>query len=621
MKKKTDTLHPVHKHVFATILAVGLACVFGLVIYPKLAILAELPTKPQGLSVRLDAENAIVTWSAPAREGDTPVVGYNISYYETARPDGVINDSVDDRTFDYSMAFSDLEVGVEYTFEITASNSGGAGDQDTVKFDTPSDSKPTAPLNCSGTPGDREVYLLCSEPTDMAGGTVISYLVYYGTKDYVSIEVPSTKGLTYSVTSLTNDVAYNFYVTAKNSNDVEGEASAVFAVTPVAAGGGGDPEDITISSSPVVTPAATSAQITWTTNVPATSKVQFGPMENFKGETAEYNAENRIRDHSVEITNLTSCAAYWYKVVSSDETNNVVMSDGGAFKTSGCKGDSAIITYDVQKVTTLAGATVEAKISGRGIEAEAPANLKVGLAEMAIEALKLEKQRVQEDTSVPAGKQWLGAAYSLKAFEDESTEFDEEFDQPVEITIDYTAEDVAGIDMDSLKIYHYTDGIGWEVLSNCVVNQGAMTVTCTTTSFSIFGLFGSASSGSTSSGSKPANSPVVTNVTTTPASQPVAETPSNVVVTNGNFSKDLWIETIDPDVKRLQAYLNSNGFNVAASGYGSAGNETEYFGPLTRSALIRFQEEHKAEILAPLGLMNGTGFFGERTRSFVNLNP
>ena len=78
---------------------------------------------------------------------------------------------------------------------------------------------------------------------------------------------------------------------------------------------------------------------------------------------------------------------------------------------------------------------------------------------------------------------------------------------------------------------------------------------------------------------------------------------------------------IDPDVKRLQAYLNSNGFTVATSGYGSVGNETEYFGPLTRAALIRFQEHHKAQILTPAGFTRGTGFFGERTRTFVNSNP
>lgn len=622
---KKQAIVPIHRHILGVAIVGIIAVLFGVLVYPKLAILAELPTKPQGLSVNVDADNAVATWSAPALEGDTPVVGYNISYYETSRPGSAITDSVDNRTLEYSIALSGLVAGVEYTFEISASNSGGAGDLNTAVFNTPAAAVPSAPVGCSATAGDTEVYLLCSEPADLAGGTVISYLVYYGTRDYTSIEVPSTKGLTYSVTSLTNDVEYNFYVTAKNSNDVEGEASAVFTATPVAAGGGGggDPEDIVISTSPVVTPAATSAVITWATNVAASSKVEFGPMENFKGETAEYNTDSRVTSHSVTIENLTSCAGYWYKVVSSDAGNTVVMSDGGEFKTTGCKGDSAIITYDVGKITTIAGATVEAKVSGRGIEAEAPANLKDGLAEMAVQALKLEKERVQEDTSVPTGKQWLGEAYSLKAFEDESTEFEEDFDQPVEVTIDYTAADVQGLDVNGLKIYHYTDGIGWEVLSNCNVDKSAMRVTCETTSFSIFGLFGEApsSAGSSTGGYKNTSTSVPTtpSIVTTPApSGTPAAAPASSVDLSYDFQNDLAFESQGVDVKMLQKFLNSIGFSLAPSGFGAPGMETEYFGPRTKAALIRFQDAYKAEILTPQGLSRGTGFFGSATRALVN---
>lgn len=43
------------------------------------------------------------------------------------------------------------------------------------------------------------------------------------------------------------------------------------------------------------------------------------------------------------------------------------------------------------------------------------------------------------------------------------------------------------------------------------------------------------------------------------------------------------------DVKSLQQFLNRNGFVVAISGLGSPGEETEFFGPATRAAVIKFQ--------------------------------
>src|SRR5690606_30529819 len=46
----------------------------------------------------------------------------------------------------------------------------------------------------------------------------------------------------------------------------------------------------------------------------------------------------------------------------------------------------------------------------------------------------------------------------------------------------------------SLWMYHYTNG-AWEALNDCTVDTSANTISCTTPSFSIFGLFGKAASG------------------------------------------------------------------------------------------------------------------------------
>lgn len=74
-------------------------------------------------------------------------------------------------------------------------------------------------------------------------------------------------------------------------------------------------------------------------------------------------------------------------------------------------------------------------------------------------------------------------------------------------------------------------------------------------------------------------------------------------------------------VKLLQQKLNSNtATQISESGPGSKGNETEYFGELTKQAVMRFQELHRSEILVKSGLTAPTGFVGPATLAVLNKN-
>ncbi len=84
------------------------------------------------------------------------------------------------------------------------------------------------------------------------------------------------------------------------------------------------------------------------------------------------------------------------------------------------------------------------------------------------------------------------------------------------------------------------------------------------------------------------------------------------------FNRSLKQGMSGTDVKQLQIFLNAQGFIVSNTGGGSLGHETTYFGPATKSALMRFQSAHSKEILEPQGLAFPTGFFGEGTRGVVN---
>jgi len=85
------------------------------------------------------------------------------------------------------------------------------------------------------------------------------------------------------------------------------------------------------------------------------------------------------------------------------------------------------------------------------------------------------------------------------------------------------------------------------------------------------------------------------------------------------FTRSLGQGSTGADVMNLQKFLNmSADTQVAASGAGSAGMETSYYGPATAAAVSKFQTKYSADILVPSGLTSPTGYFGPSSMAKAN---
>lgn len=77
------------------------------------------------------------------------------------------------------------------------------------------------------------------------------------------------------------------------------------------------------------------------------------------------------------------------------------------------------------------------------------------------------------------------------------------------------------------------------------------------------------------------------------------------------FTRNLFFGNSGEDVKSLQKYLNAIGYTISKTGPGSIGNETDFFGGLTKGALMKFQKDHG---------ISATGNLGPITRRYIENN-
>ena len=413
------------------------------------------------------------------------------------------------------------------------------------------------------------------------------------------------------------------------------------------------PNDPTISSIAATT-SSTSATISWDTDEVASTQIEYGLTNTYGTTTTETDTSTPVTSHSQTISNLTSCTEYNYRVLSRDVVGNQTTSSDNTFTTT-CIGNASVNESAKASVPTVGG-TALLNSGSANISLSIPNNYAVSSTVFQIK--QIDRTALLSGAPAPSGKTAAGShAYNLTSHLSATSTLTQ-FSKPITITITYSDSDVSGLDESSLKIYRW-DGSSWNALANCSVDTAANSVSCDTTQFSEFSIFGDDEGSSDRSKNLPAQLAETVELdgneeddrqsddadaTDTEEDEPAADGEEMTkqerihelrqqiqdltqklgrmqrdrVSLGCVFTRDLNLEMTGDDVICLQQYLNESGFRLAESGPGSPGNETRYFGPRTKRAVIRFQEAHAGSILDPVGLSNGTGYVGPSTRGFLN---
>lgn len=240
-------------------------------------------------------------------------------------------------------------------------------------------------------------------------------------------------------------------------------------------------------SSVTSTASSTSASLSWTTDEVASSQVVYGPSTLYGVTSTVADLTPLVTSHSVSIDGLAACATYHYRVISVDASGNSATSTDANFLTLGCVGSSPISTSTARSITNTEGGTVSLLEDASALVLTVPSGFSSSSANFQIKRLNatvVEMTAGRPDGYLAAGEH----VYNLTAVTTSSGAISV-FDGALTVTMSYIANDIIALQESDLMIFRWDDG-AWTALSDCSVNDSLRQVSCSTTHFSTFQLFG-----------------------------------------------------------------------------------------------------------------------------------
>ncbi|HET9641392.1 MAG TPA: fibronectin type III domain-containing protein, partial [Candidatus Paceibacterota bacterium] len=515
-------------------------------------------------ATNLTSSSATITWTTNEPADDQVAYGVTTTYDTTTAVGTTLSTS-------HSVLLSNLSAGTTYHYQVRSKDAAGnsaASIDLTFATQALADTTPPAAITTLASSGYTPTSAVLSwvAPGDNGStGTAASYDIRYSTAPITAANFssattvtgeppPLAAGTSQSYTLVALASATTYYV-AMTATDAAGNVSAISNVVSFST----PSTDVTppTLSAIMATPSTTSSIISWTTNEPATSRVNYGKRKSSL--TSSVSDSLLLTNHSLTLSPLTSGTTYYYRVVSKDAAGNTS-------------------TSSVRSFTTRAGA----------------ANALGALLGM-LGSAKETVSHTGSDTAAAIGA-FTGQAVDRQVFFSWKNPSENDFVRARLVRSDVATPSSA---TDGTIAY---EGTGQSFVDTNLVNGR-------TYYYAIFPIRLTGADAAPSATLTIAPKAGVTQITLAQAAAPAVTATDTVSATSFRFTRNLKLGSSGADVRELQKFLNAMGFVIAASGPGSPGRESTYFGPSTMRALVKYQKSK--------GITPAAGFFGAGTRASI----
>lgn len=176
----------------------------------------SIPDRPVALTAAPGNGLVLLTWTAPLRDGNTPITDYRVEY----RAGDELEWSAvgHPASTDTARAIGGLTNGTQYEFRVMAMNAAGMSAPPLSRvFETPATIPTSVPL-VTTTDGDGSVTLTWSAPVSDGDSPVTDYSVQFHAKGvpWADVDHPTSPTLNLAVGDLVNGTRYAFRVAAVN---------------------------------------------------------------------------------------------------------------------------------------------------------------------------------------------------------------------------------------------------------------------------------------------------------------------------------------------------------------------------------------------------------------------